>query len=191
MAFLKQKIPYKYVIRLAPHSNGMWEYIYDLQEHGIFNRCLELNQSSSHRKFSCDKMIHKILSMCICTWFLSVERLFHVHDGFVFPHESWWGRIQSYFSVTGIGTKDSHGYALIIFLHTVHMNMSGFDITRAFENVCNLYFHLKQKKYLHYTAHSRSTNFHCTDQLNRGLNQVLCNKSYSCICTKHTHTLTV
>ena len=112
--------------------------------------------------------------MCISTLLLSVERLFHVHDGFVFPHENWWVRINNYFSITGIDTKDSHGYALIIFLKTVHFKMSGFDITRAFESACKIYFHLKQKKYLHYTANNKYTNFNCTDQLNRGLSQVLC-----------------
>ena len=111
--------------------------------------------------------------MCICTLLLSVERLFHVYDGFVFPHETWWVRINNYLSLTGIDTKDSHGYALIIFLKTVNLKISGFNITRAFESACKIYFHLKQKKYLHYSAPSRYTNFGCSYQLNRGLIQVL------------------
>ena len=110
----------------------------------------------------------------MCILLLSVERLFHVYDGFVFPHESWWVKINKYFSDTGIGTKESHGFALRVFLETVHWKMSGFDIARAFDNVCNLYFQLKQKKYLPYTTHNRYAPFNCTDHLNRGLSQVLC-----------------
>ena len=172
MAFLDKKVPYKYVIYSTSVSNCMWEYIYDLRDHGTFNRCLELNQSSSDRKFSYFIMINiKYVYMYLL---LSVERLFHIYDGFVFPQVNWWVRIQNYLSVTGIDTKESHGYALMIFLKTVHMDISGFDITRAFENVRKIYLHLKQKKYLHYTAPTRYTNFYCTEQLNRGLCQVLC-----------------
>ena len=97
-----------------------------------------------------------------------------MYDGFVFPHENLWVKIQSYFSVTGIDTKESHGYALVIFLKTVHLNISGFDIARAFKNVCTIYYHLKQRKYLHYTNPSSYTNFNCTNQLDKGLSQVLC-----------------
>lgn len=50
VSYLNKKIPYKYVI-YSTHSNGEWEYIHDLRENGIFNRCLELRQSSSIRKF--------------------------------------------------------------------------------------------------------------------------------------------
>ena len=112
--------------------------------------------------------------MCVFTLLLSVERLFHVYDGFVFPHANLWVRINNYFSITGIDTKESHGYALVIFLRTIHLNISGFDITRGYENACKMYFHLKQKKYLSYAAHNRYTNFCCIEQLNRGLNKVLC-----------------
>ena len=109
---------------------------------------------------------------------ISVERLFHVYDGFVFPHANWWNKINSYFSDTGIGTKESHAYALIIFLKTVNLSISGFDITRAFEKFSEVYYHLKQKKYLFYNAPSRQTTLYCTDQLDRGLHQVLCVKSF-------------
>ena len=93
-------------------------------------------------------------------------------DGFVFPNEHWWSRISSYFSVTGIGTKDSHGYALIVFLRMVNLNLSGFDISRTLHTVCNVYFQLKQKRYLFYTDHRRFTVFCCTDHLDKGLQQV-------------------
>ena len=66
---------------------------------------------------------------------ISVERLFHVYDGFMFPHATWWVRINSYLTATGIDTKASYGYALFIFLKTVNLNISGFDIIRAVENV--------------------------------------------------------
>ena len=65
MAFLGKKVPYKYVIYLAPHSNGMWEYIHDLPVHGTFNRCLELDQSSSTRKFSYHQYVYMYFtSLC-------------------------------------------------------------------------------------------------------------------------------
>ena len=113
-------------------------------------------------------------AMYVCTYvFVSTERLFHVYDGFVFPHDNhWWNKINSYLPNTGIGTKESHGYALIIFLKMVDFNMSGFDTARTFENVLNIYFHMRQKKYLHYAAPSKQTNFNSIHQLNRGLHQV-------------------
>ena len=52
MSYLNKKIPYKYVIYSTPHSTGMWEYIHDLPDRGIFNRCLELSQLSSTGKFA-------------------------------------------------------------------------------------------------------------------------------------------
>ena len=52
VAFLNKYMPYKYVIYSAPLSSGTWESIHDLPIHGAFNRCLELNQSSSDSKFS-------------------------------------------------------------------------------------------------------------------------------------------
>ena len=80
MAFLSKKIPYKYVIYSAPLSNGMWEYIHDLPAHGTFNRCLELDKSSSTRKFSylqymcmyftslCRKIIPCVWWFCVSSW---------------------------------------------------------------------------------------------------------------------------
>ena len=109
---------------------------------------------------------------------ISVERLFHVYDGFVFPHANWWNKINSYLSDTGIGTKESHAYALMVFLKTVNLNISGFDVKRAFENVCRVYYHMKHKKYLLYNAPSRQTTSNCTDQLDRGIYQVICVKSF-------------
>lgn len=105
--------------------------------------------------------------------FAFTERLFHVYDGFVFPHDNnWWNRINNYLLSTEIGTKESHGYALIIFLKMVNFSMSGFDTARAFEDVLNVYFHMRQKKYVHYTVPSRQADFCCVHQLNRGLHQV-------------------
>ena len=54
----------------------------------------------------------------------------------------------------------------------VDFNMSGFDTARTFENILNIYFHMRQKKYLHFTAPSKQTNFNSVHQLNRGLHQV-------------------
>ena len=105
--------------------------------------------------------------------FTFTEQLFHVYDGFVFPHDNnWWTKVNSYLSNTGISTKESHGYALLIFLKMVNFNMSGFDTARAFEDVINVYFHMRQKKYVHYTVPSRHTNFCCINQLNKGLHKV-------------------
>ena len=120
--------------------------------------------------------------MCVYVQYfasISVERLFHVYDGFVFPHLNWWNKINSYLSDTGIGTKESHAYAVMGFLKTVRLNLPGFDITKAFNNVCKVYFHMKQKKYLFYNAPSRQTTSYCTDQVDRGLYQVLCVLSHS------------
>lgn len=107
----------------------------------------------------------------------TTEKLFHVYDGFVFPHENLWNKINSYLSITGISTKESHGYALVMFLRKVPLQISVFDISRTTETVCNVYFQLRQKKYLYYTAPSRQTQFCCTDQLDRGLHKVFIHKS--------------
>lgn len=96
-----------------------------------------------------------------------------MYDGFVFPNEHWWSRISSYFSDTGIDTKDSHGCALRVFLQMVNLSIPAFDILRTVDTVYNVYLQVKQKKYLHYTDFRRFTVFCCTDQLDRGLHQVM------------------
>jgi len=49
---LNKKIPYKYVVFSPfPNIGSSWEFIHDLSVGGVFNRCLELNQSSSTSKF--------------------------------------------------------------------------------------------------------------------------------------------
>ena len=48
--FLNKSTPYKYVV-YSTFPNSPWEYIHDLPAHGIFNRCLELSQSSGTGKF--------------------------------------------------------------------------------------------------------------------------------------------
>ena len=45
VSYLNNKIPYKYIVYSG--YSGVWEYIHDLPARGIFNRCLELSQSSS------------------------------------------------------------------------------------------------------------------------------------------------
>ena len=174
MFFLNKKIPYKYAI-YSGHSNGIWEYIHDLHAGGICNRCLELSQLSSTRKFIL-KIVY--VHMCLTAMLFTIEVIFHVYDGFVFPHDNWWSKINKYLLDTGINTRESHGYSLVVFLKTVCSNILEFDVSRAFDisriidTVCNLYFHLKQKKYLHYAAPSRYIQFSCTDELNGGLHQV-------------------
>ena len=95
----------------------------------------------------------------------------------MFPNNHWWSKISNYFTTTGISTKESHRYALMLFLETVRLNMSGFNISKTFETICKIYLHLKQKKYVHYADHpKRFTYFSCTDQLNKGLQQVCINE---------------
>ena len=104
-----------------------------------------------------------------------VEKLFHVYDGFVFPHEYQWNKIYKYFVSKGISTQNSHGYALIYFLKMINFVPSKFDIAKTFEAVCDVYFQLKQKMYLLHAEPSKRTYFCCTNELDRGLHQV-------CIC---------
>ena len=49
-SYLNNKIPYKYVIH-SQHSNAnpQWEYIHDLPDYGVYNRCLELRESSTRK----------------------------------------------------------------------------------------------------------------------------------------------
>ena len=52
-SYLNNKIPYKYVIH-SQYSNAFsWEYIHDLPEYGIFNRCLGLRESLTLESFLC------------------------------------------------------------------------------------------------------------------------------------------
>ena len=90
----------------------------------------------------------------------------------MFPQDTWWNKLNKYISDTGIDTKRSHGYSLLIFLHTISLKISTFDISRTIDTVCDVYFQLKQKKYLHYTAPSKHTQFTCIDELNGALHKV-------------------
>ena len=112
--------------------------------------------------------IHVYLPALLCT----IENSFHVYDGLVFPYENWWIKMNNYFTYTGIDTKVSHGYALRIFLLAVNLSISEFDISRTLETVWNVYFHLRQKKYLLCADPSKYMYFSCLDQLEKGLHQV-------------------
>jgi len=101
--------------------------------------------------------------------FYILEESFQVYDGFIYPNATLWN---NYFSNTGIHTKDSHGYALVIFLKKINLDISGFDISRTYETVRSVYLQLKHKEYLFYHDVKRVAQFCCTDQLDKGLQQV-------------------
>jgi len=109
---------------------------------------------------------------CIYICFVHLEEIFHIYDGFVFPNLTWWSKINSYFTITGIHTKDSHGYALIIFLQIIDLDISMFDISKTYETVNAVYSHLRQKRYLLFNDAEKFTKFCCTDHLDKGLQQV-------------------
>ena len=106
----------------------------------------------------------ELLAKCLCI----VESESHVYDGFVFPKTKQQNIMSS---------KDSHGHALYIFLQAVKITESYFDVSQIFEPVCNIYFQLKQKKYLLGSDERKWSDFCCIDELNRGLQQV-----DSCVC---------
>ena len=87
----------------------------------------------------------------------------HVYDGFVFPKMK--GR-------NIMSSKDSHGHALYIFLQAVKITESYFGVSQIFEPVCNIYFQIKQKKYLLGSDERKCSDFCCVDELNMGLQQV-------------------
>ena len=87
----------------------------------------------------------------------------HVYDGFVFPKTKQQNTMSS---------KDSYGHALYIFLKAVRICESYFNVSQIFEPVCNIYFQLKQKKYLLGSDEKKCRDFCCIDLLNVGLQKV-------------------
>ena len=118
--------------------------------------------------------------------YYALEKSFNIYDGFVFPNTTWWSKINNYFSATGINTKDSHGYALNIFLkQSIDLSIQGFEVAKSTEIVTRIYLQLKNKKYFPSIDTQKLTQFCCNDQLDKGLQQVCNGKScyISSICT--------
>ena len=106
-----------------------------------------------------------------CYALSTLEKLFHVYDGFVFPpHDDFWNKISNL--LNGVNTKDSYGNALIIYLESVDLSLQSFDILQTLNTVYNIYCQLRHKKFLLMNDPKRSTSFCCTDQLDRSLNKV-------------------
>ena len=96
-----------------------------------------------------------------------------MYDGFVFPNEDWWDKINNFLLDTGLKTKDSYGCALKMFLKTIDLDILGFDILGTLKTVQIIYFQLRHKSYLLYNDPKKVTHFSCTDHLDKGLQQVL------------------
>ena len=89
-----------------------------------------------------------------------------MYDGFIFPDK----RMRK---VTGIDTKQSHGFALRVFLQMVNVI---FNISETVDTVSKVYFQMRQKMYLYCDDPRRYTSFFCINQLDEGLQhaQQLC-----------------
>ena len=118
-----------------------------------------------------------------------IEKLFHVYDGFVFPNEDFWDKINSFLMDVGLNTKDSYGYALIIFLKAIDLSILGFDILETLKTVQIIYFQLRRKRYSLYNDSKKVTHFSSTDHLDKGLQQVCMYiamyVSFTLLCTEH------
>ena len=107
----------------------------------------------------------------------TVEKLFNVYDGYVFPPEDWLNKIHNFLTVTGMKTKESHGYAVKFFLQNIDLSTSGFDILGTIQMARRVYFQLRQKRYMLVNDAGKLTHFCCIDHLDKGLQQV---RTYMC-----------
>ena len=104
----------------------------------------------------------------------------HVYDGFIFPTLNWREKIFNYFKIVNMNTKESHGYALLIYLQskklidTTEMMMTSSTISNLLGRSCKIYFQLYEKSYMHSDEAKGSVYFKWTEELHKGLEKVCC-----------------
>ena len=114
----------------------------------------------------------------------------HVYDGFIFPTLNWRDKIFNYIKRVNINTKESHGYALLIYLRsiklldTAEMTMTSSTISDLLERACKIYFQLNEKNYMCSDEAKGCVYFKCTEQLHKGLEKVCCCILYSVLYCK-------
>ena len=104
--------------------------------------------------------------------------MYHVYDGFIFPSLRWHEKLYSYITKVNINTKESHGYALFIYLQNkrlidaTDMTIISSTISNLLERTCEIYFQLKEKNYMYSDERKGCLYFNCTEQLHKGLEKV-------------------
>ena len=107
--------------------------------------------------------------------------VYHVYDGFIFPTPKWHDSITNYFKKVNISTKESHGYALLMYLQSkklidaTEMDIIISTMSNLLERTCKIYSQLDGKSYIPLDETKRCVHFKCTDQLHKGLEKVYYN----------------
>ena len=113
--------------------------------------------------------------LCQLSLSLILGKTFHVYDGFVFPGEKWWSYIAQFIKITGIDTKNAWGCALTAFLNklkVLHTEPEEFNISRQCDLIYQIYFHIKQKRFVPYSGGNRPVHLSDIEQLNNRLQKV-------------------
>ena len=105
--------------------------------------------------------------------------MYHVYDGFIFPTQRWYEKLMSYFTKVKVNVKEPHGYALLIHLQSRRLiNTTEMIITDSavlsdlLERVCEIYFQLQGKIFVHSDETKGRIYFNPAGQLRKGLEQV-------------------
>ena len=84
--------------------------------------------------------------------------------------------------MVNINTKESHGYALLIYLQSkkliTNTAMTGSAISDLLKRACKIYFQLNEKNYMYSDEKKGCLYFKCTEQLHKGLQKVYCVYTY-------------